>query len=358
MIRILALVTEAFGGKGGIAQYNRDLFSALTSEPHYKLDIIPRLVAEEINESTENTHQYKAHRTKLGFVGSSFNLALKTRPDIVFCGHLFMSPLAMLVAKLSGAKLIIQLHGIEIWSPPSPLQRRALEAADLILCVSRDTRARVMGYAKLSPDKVRVQPNTVSPEFTPGDRKIARSQFGWTEDQFVLLSVGRLASTERYKGQDKVIEALPHLRRIHNNVHYAISGEGDDRPRLEALAKAHGVAELVTFMGHVPRSYLCNLYRGADLFVLPSSGEGFGIVFLEAMACGTPALGLAIGGARDALVDGALGAAPTDNTLTAALVDAVQHPRVGGIALAKKVDEHFGREQFAQNAIRLFAKCR
>ena len=357
MTRILALVTEAFGGKGGIAQYNRDLFCALASEPHYRLHIIPRFIAVETKEATENIHQSKAHRTKLGFVVSAFNLALKTSPDIVFCGHLYMSPLAMLVAKLSGAKLIIQLHGIEIWSPPSPLQRRALEAADLILCVSRDTRARVMGYAKLSPDKVRVQPNTVSPEFTPGDRKIARSQFGWGEDQFVLLSVGRLASTERYKGQDKVIEALPHLRRIHKNVHYAISGEGDDRPRLEALAKAHGVADSVTFMGHVPRSHLCNLYRGSDLFVLPSSGEGFGIVFLEAMACGTPALGLAIGGARDALVDGDLGAAPMENTLIEALEAAIQHPSVGGIALAKNVDAHFGHKQFTQNAIRLFAKC-
>lgn len=358
MTRILALVTEAFGGNGGIAQYNRDLFCAIASEAQYSLDIIPRFVAGEVKEATENTHQYKAQRNKFTFVGLSFYRALKTRPDIVFCGHLFMSPLAMVVAKLSGAKLAIQLHGIEIWSPPSPLQRRALEAADLILCVSRDTRAKVLGYAKLSPEKVRVQPNTVSPEFTPGDRIIARSQFGWSEDQFVLLSVGRLASTERYKGQDKVIEALPRLRRINKNVHYAISGEGDDRPRLEALSKEHGVADAVTFLGHVPHSQLCNLYRSADLFVLPSTGEGFGIVFLEAMACGTPALGLAIGGATDALVDGALGAAPTDNTLTAALDDAVQNPRVGGIPLANRVEEHFGRRQFTQNVLRLLSKCR
>ena len=85
-----------------------------------------------------------------------------TRPiDFVFCGHLYMAPLAAAIAWLRGAKLVIQTHGIEAWPRPSRLQRAALEAADLVLCVSRYTRAAVLRWAAIAPERVLVLPNTV-----------------------------------------------------------------------------------------------------------------------------------------------------------------------------------------------------
>ena len=126
----------------------------------------------------------------------------------------------------------------------------------------------------------------------------------------MLLTVGRMASCERYKGHDHVIAAIPDLVRRGHDVVYLIIGEGDDRARLEEIARKIGVAERVRFLGAVDQEHLAGSYRMADLFVMPSAGEGFGIAFLEAMASGTPAFGFdgrrrlrCLGGRRAGNVD-------------------------------------------------------
>jgi glycosyltransferase involved in cell wall biosynthesis len=121
------------------------------------------------------------------------------------------------------------------------------------------------------------------------------------------LTVGRLSAEERYKGQDRVIGVLADLERSAGPVHYIVAGSGDDRPRLEELARASGVSRLITFAGFVPDEEIQDHYRLADVFVMPSTGEGFGIVFLEAMACGCPVIAGNRDGSVDALAHGELG---------------------------------------------------
>lgn len=311
---MLALVTDAFGGRGGIAQYNRDFLGAIA--PGVDLRIVPRHAPDAAIGLPEGATQASAKAGRLAYALAATRETLRWRPRIVFCGHLYMAPLAALLARLVGARLIVQTHGIEAWPRPSTLVRRAVERADLVLAVSRYTRAQLLSWAALDPERVAVLPNTVSERFTPGDRKAARLRFG-LGDERVLLTVGRLAASERYKGQDRVIEDLPALIAAGHDVRYLIAGDGDDRPRLEALAARHGVADRVRFLGAVPADALPDLYRAADLFVMPSTGEGFGIAYLEAMACGTPAVGLRVKGDADALAPmrSAAGA-------TAALADA------------------------------------
>ncbi|MEM9422340.1 MAG: glycosyltransferase family 4 protein [Pseudomonadota bacterium] len=348
---ILAMVTEAFGGKGGIAQYNRDLFEAISQgDDQWQINIVPRLCPDQQPDTLANITQAAATPGRLSYARAVLAAALKEKPDVVFCGHLYTAPLAALAATIAQSKLVIQLHGIEIWEPPTALQRRALETADLVLCVSRDTRARVLSWTNLAPHKVRVLSNTVSEKFSPGDQQAARARFGWSRTQFVMLAVGRLDSRERYKGQDKIINALPKLVRTHPNLLFAISGEGDDQPRLEALARNVGVEHAVCFLGHVPANMIVDLYRAADLFALPSTGEGFGIVFLEAMACGTSALGLATAGARDALGDGHLGIATTEEMLPSAIDEAVKAPKNDPHMLAQAVQDRYGRSAFMKHA--------
>jgi phosphatidylinositol alpha-1,6-mannosyltransferase len=109
----------------------------------------------------------------------------------------------------------------------------------------------------------------------------------------------------------------------------------------------------VRFVGAVDARALPGYYRMADLFVLPSTGEGFGIAFLEAMACGTPALGLAVAGACDALGDGELGIATSEAELVQALAQALVAPRAQPQIIAAAVRRRFGAEVFARNVANL-----
>ena len=121
------------------------------------------------------------------------------------------------------------------------------------------------------------------------------------------MTVSRLSSLERYKGHDRVIRTLPRVLDRHPDTIYLIVGDGDDRPRLESLAVECGVTKNVQFTGSVPPEELPDYFRLADVLVMPSAGEGFGIVFLEAMATGICVIGGSQDGSRDALCDGALG---------------------------------------------------
>jgi glycosyltransferase involved in cell wall biosynthesis len=120
----------------------------------------------------------------------------------------------------------------------------------------------------------------------------------------VILTVGRLIGQERYKGFDEVIEIMPQLVKRFPNLKYLIVGDGPDRPRLEAKAVALGVSDNVVFSGYVAESEKVAHYNLADVYVMPSFGEGFGIVLIEAAACGVPVVGSWADGSCKALLDG------------------------------------------------------
>lgn len=337
---ILALVTDAWGGRGGIAQYNRDLLGALAADGG-AIRVLPRHAPDAVTPPA-GVSQATAKPGRIAYSLAALGEALAAPVDVVFCGHLYMAPLARLIARLKGAKLVVQAHGVEAWPQPKPSQRSALEAADLVLSVSRHTRTAILGWASLTPERLIVLPNTVGEAFTPGDGAALRAAWG-LDGRRVLLTVGRMDSLERYKGHERVIAALPQLP---DDVVYVVLGDGDDRARLGALADRAGLAPRVKFMGAQPDAVKLAAYRMADLFVMPSTGEGFGIVFLEAMACGTPALGLAVAGARDALADGELGAAVAEDAVAAALDHTLAARGPKGEALARAVRERFGRATF------------
>jgi phosphatidyl-myo-inositol dimannoside synthase len=346
---LLALVTDAFGGRGGIAQYNRDLLGALVEAGVVScIHVLPRRTVDPV-APPDGVIQERPRPGRFGYCVGALHAALWRAVDIVFCGHLYMAPLAAVIARLKRAKLVIQTHGIEAWDRPSRLCRAAVEAADLVLCVSRFTRARVLDWAAIAPERLLVLPNTVSKPFTPGDGSAPREVWG-LRGKRVLLTVGRMDARERYKGQDRVIAAIPQLVAQGHDVTYIILGDGDDRERLAAFAHEAGVADRVRFIGVVGQQVLVDAYRVADLFVMPSTGEGFGIAFLEAMASGTPALGLSVGGAPDALLDGELGVAVSEADLPAAISRALLAPRREPRALAADVCRRFGHEPFVTSA--------
>lgn len=349
-MKVLALVTDAFGSSGGIAQYNRDFLTAL-SETGAEVVVQPRYAAAD-PPVPKNIRQLAPRAGRSAYGVAVLRSALASRFDVIFCGHLYMAALARMAAGMRRSRLVIQLHGIEAWTPPRRGARAAFEQGDLVLAVSRFTRSAALRWSHLPPERIVVIPNTVRDVFEPGDRVAARTALGFT-DEAVLLSVGRLDPRERYKGQDRVIDALPGLIAGGRRVAYVVAGDGGDRARLESLARERGVADAVRFVGEVGESGLPALYRAADLFVLPSTGEGFGIVYLEAMASGTPALGLRAGGAPDALADGRLGTLATAEGLAAAIAAGLDGPEVDRSALSAEVVARFGREAFRRAVARL-----
>ena len=149
-VRILALVGDAFGARGGIARYNRDLFTALASAGAEIL-VLPRLGDAAGIALPAGVRQRPAIFGKLRFSLVSLWTAWRFRPvDVVFCGHVFMAPLAVLLARLLGARYWLQAHGTDIWNDRRSSVRRAIEAADQVTTVSRGTRQRLLGWVDLA----------------------------------------------------------------------------------------------------------------------------------------------------------------------------------------------------------------
>ena len=170
---MLALVTDAFGGRSGIAQYNRDFMGAVVDRrgaPVSPITVLPRHAPRSSDSAARHSANAAAARAYRLCPCGAGAVALTRRIDIVFCGHLYMAPLAALIARLKGAKLIIQTHGIEAWPQPSRTSTCSAGRCRSRLSVSRYTRAAV--FLAGLPSRLSASsslPNTVGEAFTPGD---------------------------------------------------------------------------------------------------------------------------------------------------------------------------------------------
>lgn len=227
--------------------------------------------------------------------------AIRTaRPDYVMYMHVNLArPAPWLHAVGHPARFGVWTYGIEIWPRLSKLHRHALSRAEAVMTISADSVRRTVETQDVSPERVHLVPLSLPQAMFRSDRPTPG-----TEGSGRLLTVSRLAETERGKNIEELIAAMATVRRAHAGAHLVIVGDGDARERLEGLAREHGVADLVTFTGRLSDDELQQEYRKADLFVLPSEKEGFGLVFVEAMLTGTPVLGLARGGPLDIVRDG------------------------------------------------------
>jgi glycosyltransferase involved in cell wall biosynthesis len=259
-----------------------------------------------------------------------------------------MVPLAGVAARLLAAPCLLWIHGIEAWQPSSRrLANRMLSRMTAVVAVSEYTRQRFLSWSGRPPETVLLLPNAIhAARFGPGSKNAGLAKRYALEGRTVLLTLGRLAADEPGKGFDQVLELLPRLARRIPDVVYVIAGDGDDRARLERKAHRLGVDNRVVFTGAVPEQEKADLYRLADVYVMPSRGEGFGFVFLEAMACGVPVVASRVDGSREAVRGGELGllvdpSSPAE--IEAAVLQALQLPRQ-----VPKGLEYFAFERFRE----------
>ena len=332
---ILALVTDAYGGHGGIARQSRDVLEAMCADPDVERVVaLPRLVDDPLQPMPDKLVFDRAAAGGIGRYVATLVRHLLTGPrfDLIYCGHINLAPFARLAARIARVPSVVCLHGVEAWVPHQRRwSRQAIRQTDLVMAVSTLTLERFRSWCPVPPQRCVVVPNTVDlGEFAMTGREEALAARLGLADRTVIMTLGRMDASEQAKGVDRIIAALPAVMRDRPDIAYLVVGRGDDRPRLEQLAAASGVADRVVFAGEIAEADKAAYYNLADAYVMPSVGEGFGLVFLEALACGLPCVGSRTDGGREALREGAFGQLidPLDpDALVAAILTAVATPR-------------------------------
>jgi len=287
-VKIVFVALGVYGEMGGIEQFNRRVARCL-SELRAPLGLKSRIVAlwDSVRDSVQAPEpavffggNSRKARTACEFMRSVACL----RPDIILYGHILLAPLAAAAKVLSArSRQILFVHGREVWREPFrkrvPVWERfaARWLIDGVVSVSQFTRKRMESAYALSSSRFQILPNAVD---VTGEAKPAGAPR--RNGVFRLLTVARLDRGARHKGCDQVIRAMPILLRSHAETHYYIAGRGPMRIEYERLAAELGVARNVHFLGYLDEGELGEAYRSSHVFVMPSSGEGFGIVFLEA----------------------------------------------------------------------------
>jgi|GEM_PF-1540131 len=304
MKRVLFLGLKIFA-VGGIEQVNKNwlyAFSKLSKEKSFMFKALSvydegidyRYVDEQLIEV------YKSNRWLFG-LKAIWNAI---RSDVVVISHLNLS-LFVSIAKLISprTKLFVQVHGIEAWRELSGVQEKLLLQAHSILAVSDFTKQSLISRYPNLESKTIVLPNSLDPikDYRINENNVEsfRKKIGIDKHQKLIITVGRIHHEEAYKGYDKTIEALHLLK--NENVVFHIIGKYDsiEQQRIFELLIKFDIVGQVKLVGYVSDEDLDQYYRSADLFVMPSVGEGFGLVFIDAMANGLRV----IGGNKDGSVD-------------------------------------------------------
>jgi len=365
--KYILLFAELFKSKGGIQVFNRDFLKAMMQcLPDASFYVIC------INDAKITMKDWFEKRAKFICCGSKYRLWSKFKftfalflcvlhskffapQPLIICGSTNFSPLCFIIRKLFRIEYILLTYGIEVWKIISGLKRKGLQNAALISSISRYTLSKIKEQSKDVESKLFILPVTVNGNsFYPMEKPDLLVKRYGLKGFKVLLTVGRLKA-ERNKGHDIVIKALKKVVKEIPRVRYLIVGKGNDIPRLEALAKTEEVGENVIFAGFVSDKEIANYYNLCDLFVMPSKGEGFGIVFLEALACGKPVIAGNKDGSRDALLDGELGILvdPDDvNAISEAIIKVfkkrVPKRLLDRTYLRRRVLEVYGLDKFKQ----------
>jgi glycosyltransferase involved in cell wall biosynthesis len=279
--------------QGGVQRYSAQLAKAV--------DLAASELGWNVKTFSLNDPDTSAERRGFGgdkraLVTSLLASARRDRPEVVIFGHTNLAPLVMGYRAVSfGTRSYVIAHGLEVESAREKSTLAGLFAATGVLAVSTSTRSFLQNH-HLPRRKVGV----LRYGFSDGIAADGTAPRG--DGPLRLLSVSRLTQTGRHKGIDVTIQALGLLKAELPDAEYVVVGNGDDRARLEWLSEACGVQERVHMRGRVSDEQLQAEYRQCDVFVLPSTHEGLGIVYLEAMAHAKPIIAVHAGGVADAVV--------------------------------------------------------
>ena len=366
-MNILVLLTDLFDAVGGIQTFNRCFIKALDELAEKNNWKITTLVLNDDITTIDRSYIREKWTNYKGYAGNHMHFAcsalLKSyKADVVFFGHVNFIPLAIGMHLLNKQlNIILMLHDIEPQERFSLLKRIGLKQVNKFLSNSTSTRDRAVSLEGLDLLQFHIFPCTI-------DSSINKPILYKSKEELLLppnpiiLTVSRLEKVNRFKNIDLVIKAMPLVIKEIENVFYVVVGDGSDRSRLEQIAKDTGIADRVIFTGKVSSDLLAHYYNICDVFVLPSTNEGFGIVFLEAMYHSKPCIGISTGGIVDIVRHGETGylAEPNNvedlvNYLVQLLNDKELQDKIGK-AGRERYEKEFSFEIFKERLEKILCK--
>ncbi len=354
--RILVLMLTAFSHMGGIEKFNRAFIKALMdlSAPLSLRNSFAGMHDNIVDVRYTEAAPYRFYNGhKIKFVIASVWQAFQQ--DVIILGHLNLAMIGVLMKLFAPQKkLIVICHGIEVFSPVGGWKKKVLHLADHILAVSTFTKQQLISQQKLLEEKITVFPNTIDPFFQLPSQfskpAYLLQRYGIAADEKVIFTLTRLNSEEGYKGYDTLVNSLQLLVKKNIPFKYILAGKADatELHRMNLLIKELDLQDHVIMPGFLPNEEITDHYLLADVFAMPSKGEGFGIVYIEAMACGLQVIAGNKDGSTEALQFGKLGTL-VDPDNEAALAEAlvkvlgeVSEP----LEVQQKMLQHFSFEKF------------
>jgi glycosyltransferase involved in cell wall biosynthesis len=311
----MVVCTDLYTLTGGVQRFNQLITYALNlvcqdggiRNPIVSLrDSSNRISSPQVGSLTAEK-VFGSEGSKIRFIISIIKLVLDLKPSLILLTHINLVPIAILLRLISpNSKVWLVLHGFEVWDKISWLNYLGITCCAGFLSVSDFTKRQFCEQNKIRQERVFVIHLTTGHEW---DDTMGRPELSPTKHSYILC-VSRLEPAHAYyKGVDKTILAIVALARSGRlgGYHLVIVGEGDDRQRLMELAEQEGIAHLVHFTGRISDIELKAYYAHCEMFVLPSTKEGFGLVYLEAMSFGKPVIASQEGASKEIVIDGLTG---------------------------------------------------
>ncbi len=363
--RVLFLTLRTFSLTGGIEKVCRTLarvLSDLCSEPEVRMYSMYDHM-EDLDKRYIKPENFRGFATNKGtFLWASFFRGV--RSDKVILSHINLLIFGWLVKKVSpSTEIILLAHGIEVWRELRSWKKHFLRKDCRIWAVSSYTAGVLKERHDIPPERIQVLNNGLDPFFSVPEIKERPDQLvykhGILKSDPILFTLTRIASTEGYKGYDLVLEVLPEIIRVHPTLLYFIAGQADpeEQLRLEVMIEALNLENNVVLLGYIPEDKVSKYYQLSDVFIMPSRKEGFGLVFIEAAACGTRVIAGNQDGSSDALLQGRLGTLinPQDKTgIRNAIIKSLSDSDTDGSRLIQRTClKHFSYQAYRERVRKL-----
>lgn len=316
-VKVLFLTLKTFSFTGGIEKVCRSLSRVL-----YDLseeDLVQSTVYSMYDRNTDRDSRYLSKSQFHGFSGKRERFVVQSflsglKADVILLSHIHLINIVYFIKKIHPNKKIYLLaHGIEIWKKLSDSKLKMLNQLDKIICVSHFTADKIMEMHDIPSDRIEVLNNCLDPFYYLSTQfekpQILLERYHLNRNNLILFSLSRLSSSEKYKGYDHTIELLPQLLEKYPNLVYLLGGKWDavEKKRLEDLIVRNQLQDHIKMVGFIDEAELTEHFLLSDIFILPSKKEGFGIVFIEALASGLRVIAGNKDGSVDALQGGTLG---------------------------------------------------